>query len=261
MVNKEKSAQTDTQISKCSHCDNTGRTQNEVVIQPYWITKWFCSCEKWDSAFWIWKKQPEQQEKLREFKQKRIDILLEKSNVWNKFRSKRIKDLSDIPELEKLCRAYVYEFKTHKEKGWWLYFWWNIGSGKTHAATAVCNELIEQHFTEILFVNMSDVSNRVRSSFDSAWNDSELFQDMKKVELLVIDDIGVEKVTEWLSEQLFLVVNYRYENNLPIIVTSNQSLQDLAKIHKPQIASRLDEMCKSVRFKGDDRRVERRPRF
>lgn len=84
---------------------------------------------------------------------------------------------------------------------------------------------------------------------------------MKKAEMLVIDDIGVEKVTEWLSEQLFLVINYRYENSLPIIVTSNQSLEDLGQLHKPQIASRLDEMCKTVRFTGMDRRHTNRPGF
>lgn len=90
------------------------------------------------------------------------------------------------------------------------------------------NELIAKHFTEVLFVNMSDAANRVKDSFgDNKSGDSDLFEDMKKAEVLVIDDIGVEKVTEWLSEQLFLVINYRYENNLPMLVTSNQSLQDL----------------------------------
>lgn len=74
---------------------------------------------------------------------------------------------------------------------------------------------------------MSDAANRVKNTFDSKGDDSDLFEDMKKAEVLVIDDIGVEKVTEWLSEQLFLVINYRYENNLPMLVTSNQSLQYL----------------------------------
>lgn len=109
---------------------------------------------------------------------------------------------------------------------------------------------------------MSDASNRVKNTFDdNNKEDSDLFEEMKKVEVLVIDDIGVEKVTEWLSEQLFLVINFRYEHKLPTLVTSNQSLDDLATLHKPQIASRLDEMCKSVRFTGEDRRQNQRPLF
>lgn len=84
---------------------------------------------------------------------------------------------------------------------------------------------------------------------------------MKKVELLVIDDIGVESVSEWLAEQMFLVINQRYENRLPVIVTSNQSLEDLARTHRPQICSRLQEMCRVVQFKGADRRQDLRPSF
>lgn len=84
---------------------------------------------------------------------------------------------------------------------------------------------------------------------------------MKKVELLVIDDIGVESVSEWLAEQMFLVINQRYENRLPVIVTSNQSLEDLARTHRQQICSRLQEMCRVVQFNGADRRQDLRPSF
>jgi len=261
-MDKEQSAHSDTPMSQCSTCNDTGRLHNEVQFPPYWYAIDFCTCEIWHTKFREWIEAPEQQTAFRNFQTARIESLLKKSQVWPRFRSKRISDLSDIPKLQKLCEDYVTDFKNLSLNGWWLYFWWNIWSGKTHAATAVCNELIEKHLTPILFVNMSDVSNRVRNSFDEQNNsDSDLFEEMKKVKLLVIDDIGVEKVTEWLTEQLFLVINHRYENNLPMIITSNQSLEDLWRLHKPQIASRIDEMCKSVRFTGEDRRHSRRPNF
>lgn len=192
----------------------------------------------------------------------RVAKLLKKSKVWPKFSEKRLSDLKDSPKLFELCDKYVANFGDYQRKGWWLYFWGNLGSWKTHTATAVCNELIEKYFVEVLFVNLSEAADRVKSTFDASDKaDQDLFEDMKKAELLVIDDIGVEKVTEWLSEQLYLIINHRYENNLPIIATSNQSLEDLWLLHKPQIASRLDEMCKSVKFAGKDRRKDKRPEF
>ncbi len=116
---------------------------------------------------------------------------------------------------------------------------------------------------QVLFLNLGEVAQRVKNTFEkeTKQQDSSLFEDMKKVELLVIDDIGVEKVSDWLAEQIYLVVNHRYENRLPMIVTSNQSLEDLAKMHRPQICSRLQEMCKVVQFKGADRRKDLRPTF
>lgn len=260
--NNDGSAQNDTQTWKCKICHDSWFTGREVHFWIYWTGKEFCDCELGKSTKEKWKQEPAQIESFRKYKMEKVERLLAKSQVWPRFRSKRFSDLKDSPKLLELCQKYVDNFKEYKEHGWWLYFWGNIWSWKTHAATAVCNELIEKHLTEILFVNMSDAANRVKDSFsDNRSNDSDLFEDMKKAELLVIDDIGVEKVTEWLTEQLFLVINHRYENNLPIVVTSNQSLQDLGTLHKPQIASRLDEMCKSVKFTWKDRREDKRPTF
>jgi DNA replication protein DnaC len=116
---------------------------------------------------------------------------------------------------------------------------------------------------QVLFLNLGEVAQRVKNTFEkeTKQQDSTLFEDMKKVELLVIDDIGVEKVSDWLAEQIYLVVNHRYENRLPMIVTSNQSLEDLARTHRPQICSRLQEMCRVVKFTGTDRRKDLRPTF
>lgn len=74
-------------------------------------------------------------------------------------------------------------------------------------------------------VNLADMAYRVKNSWDSPEsNDKMLFERLKKSELLILDDLGTEKHSEWIEEQLFSIVNYRYERDMPIIITSNISL-------------------------------------
>jgi DNA replication protein DnaC len=84
---------------------------------------------------------------------------------------------------------------------------------------------------------------------------------MKKAKLLFIDDLGIEKTSDRYLENLYLIINYRYENKLPTIITSNMSLEDLEKHLTPQITSRIKSMCKIIQFTGKDRRNNLRPKF
>lgn len=234
-----------------------------TYYDPYGASDACRECEKGKQVLQAWMQEPAQQETFRVWKMEKIERMLKRSGVWPRFREKRLTDLEDSKALKQLCETYCTNWKENAAKGWWLYLWGNIGAGKTHTATAVSNELIQNHLVQVLFLNLWEVAQRVKNTFEkeTKQQDSTLFEDMKKVELLVIDDIGVEKVSDWLAEQIYLVVNHRYENRLPMIVTSNQSLEDLARTHRPQICSRLQEMCRVVKFTGTDRRKDLRPTF
>lgn len=195
------------------------------------------------------------QESLKNYKRAKIALALKKSGVSDRFQDKRLSDLKKTPSLFDICQSYVSNWEEVSKNGRGLYFWWDVGTGKTHTASAIANELIQEYLTEVMFVSFSEVADRVRKSFDTENTDKDLFWDMKTVELLVIDDFGMEKPTDWLREQIFLVVNSRYENRKPIIVTSNQSIEDIGKFLMPQIASRLLEVSRSIKFEGADKRA------
>lgn len=125
----------------------------------------------------------------------------------------------------------------------------------------IANELIERKMVELMFVNLGVVSERVKKTFDDDGRDRDLFEDMKTVELLIIDDLGIEKMSDWLREKVYLLVNHRYENRLPMIFTSNQSLEQVETLYMPQIASRIREMCKVLKMSGEDRRKNMSPDF
>lgn len=268
-VQLEKSATKEQPTWSCRKCQDNGVDVGFGIGQrTVWSEQWgtmpaFCDCEKGREARKAFIELPSSQEHFKTWKMEKIEKMLKKSGVAERFRTKRLSDLTDSPALLKLCNSFVDNWEKAKKEGWGLYLWGNVGTGKTHTATAIANELIERHFVTVMFVSIADVAARVRKTFDSNQKDQDetLWEDMKKAELLVLDDFGMEKPTDWLKEQLFLVVNERYERQMPIIATSNQSLEDIAKAHFPQVASRLVEMCKAVRFAGEDRRKNLRPDF
>jgi DNA replication protein DnaC len=226
--------------------------------------KHFCSeCEKGRAMFDKWKGQPEQQANLRAWKQDRIDRALRISGIEGFFRSKRLNDLKGNPKLHDELTKFLGGWKAMKQNGYGFYFWGNVGAGKTHAAIVLANELMEREMVEVLFLNMPEAITRVKNTFDTEVKseDSRLFERMKEMELLVLDDMGVEKYSDWMADQLYQIIDHRWKNRKPMIITSNLSLEDLAKSYKPQIASRIMGCCKPIRFTDKDRRYQVAPLF
>jgi len=245
-------------LSPCNFCRDGIEPYEAAWSQIYGEVPRFCDhCEKWQTLRTEWLEAPAQMESLKIWKRRKIDAALKKSGVSDRFQDKRLSDLKSAPKLLEICQGYVDNWEEMDQKGFGLYFWGDVGTWKTHTASAIANELIEKHLVEVMFISFSDVADRVRKSFDSDNADKSLFNDMKEVDLLVIDDFGMEKPTDWLKEQIFLVVNSRYENRKPIIITSNQSLEDIGKMMMAQIASRLIEVSRTVRFTGEDKRVKK----
>ena len=102
----------------------------------------------------------------------------------------------------------------------WLVVTGPSGSGKTHLAAAVANRCIERQQTTF-FIMVADLLDHLRATYapDSQTTYDELFEQVRNVPLLVLDDLGVHSATPWAQEKLFQVVNHRHNNNLPTVVT------------------------------------------
>lgn len=255
----------DAQTWSCRDCRDQGFTENSVSYQCYGMSdKHFCSeCEKGRAMYDEWRNQSEQQANLRAWKQDRIDRALRISGIEGFFRSKRLNDLKGNPKLHDEITKFLGNWKAMKQNGYGFYFWGNVGAGKTHAAIVLANELMEREMVEVLFLNMPDAITRVKNTFDTDVKneDAKLFERMKEMELLVLDDMGVEKYSDWMADQLYQIIDHRWKNRKPMIITSNLSLEDLAKSYKPQIASRITGCCKPIRFTDRDRRYQPAPLF
>lgn len=121
----------------------------------------------------------------------------------------------------------------------WLVFIGENGVGKTHLAAAIANHCRAKEI-ETLFVVVPDLLDHLRYTFgpqsDVAYD--ELFEGVRTVPLLVLDDLGAHATTPWAQEKLYQIINYRYNAQLPTVVTMNISLDELAH-DEPRIASRL----------------------
>lgn len=110
----------------------------------------------------------------------------------------------------------------------------------------------------------------IRSSFGKENGADELISEIRDVEVLVLDDLGAERTTEWVSEQIFNIVNHRLNKGLQTIITSNYSPEQLILRLSPKnrngeveddeqgyrIVSRIKDMCYVVNLTGEDRRMK-----
>jgi primosomal protein DnaI len=114
-----------------------------------------------------------------------------------------------------------------------LYIHGNSGLGKSHISAAICNEFIDINGGKIAFVNTHDLIEELRSLvYDDKQLYSQKIKELEIVDLLVFDDIGNEKITEWSKEEvLFGLIDVRLRNSKPTIYTSSYSIADLKSLY------------------------------
>lgn len=242
---------------KCEVCNDTGIAPRKEFSEKLniEIPKYYCNCEMGTAAKVMHGPSGDAENKriLNERKEK-IERALKRCNIAKRFSETGINDL-DSEKVKKLAEKYYNDWDNRQKNGFGLYFWGGVGSGKTFCAMAIANDIRRNKMVEMLYFSFTELVYRMKKGYepDSRF-DPHLLDAIKKCELLVIDDIGLEKATEWVTEQLYMIINHRYEQMLPTIITSNQSPEDLGKLHNEQIASRLKEMSTVVKFTGKDRR-------
>jgi len=130
-----------------------------------------------------------------------------------------------------------------------------VGTGKTHLAVGVLREAYRLG-SSIAFAQVPQVLADIRAGIGRGDEEAAKQIDMySEVSVLALDDLGSERVTDWVREQLFLIINRRYEEMLPTIITSNDSLEAWRAHVGQRIASRLAGMCIGVALDGPDYRL------
>lgn len=145
----------------------------------------------------------------------------------------------------------------------------DIGTGKTFLSSCLCADLLRKG-QRLLWRNVSDVLREIRASYDSRKiSEEEVLNHFISPPLLVLDDLGKERPTEWAMEQLFSIINARYDRNKPMVITTNYGGADLVKRLSPRpdssgyaddttaraIVDRLRGCSKLVRLEGQSRRT------
>ena len=196
------------------------------------------------------------EERRRKARQAWLDTLFPwgpraQRNTWATYHPRTARQAA----IRDTLRAYA-EAWDGPERGWYLMG--PVGTGKSHLAHAVGNTLRAQGIP-VLVASVPLWLDRLRAAYE-AHDDQEdrgdrLMREMATLPLVILDDLGAERPTEWALERLYLVIDQRYQACLPVGITTNWRPGDLADVLGSRIVSRLVEMCDLYTLDGGDYRV------
>lgn len=198
-----------------------------------------------------------------------IQRLTDKSGVPPKYAGKTFADYhATSPKQQKALKTaedYVQNFETNLSRGKGLYIAGNFGTGKSMLASIISLELIRQGH-EVKYGTAYKLLRNIRKrTVTNGESEEAVLEEYAACKLLVLDDLGKEKSTDYSIATISTIINDRYENALPVIITSNYTLNYLEKALTPpngdgstarSVVSRLAEMTDALIFDWADRRTK-----
>jgi DNA replication protein DnaC len=157
-----------------------------------------------------------------------------------------------LQEKENLHKAYETCENFVRTQMGWLLLEGGYGCGKTHLAAAIANYSVS-HGIPTLFITVPDLLDSLRFAYaDPETTFEQRFEEIRNANLLIMDDFGTQNATAWAQEKLFQIINYRYTNKLPMVITTNLMLDQI----EGRIRSRLqdDEFVNHIKISAPDYR-------
>ncbi len=244
----------------CSEC---GKELFET-LNPITNTKMFptCSCV-------LEKAEKEKQEMLQIGLKKLRNKLFSENGIGRKYSDITINHIDSVKGQEKAYNEAVEFLKrfsvNENTKGFGLFG--GVGSGKTHIVASVVNQLCNEraqsfteHEKEEAFFGRLTVTPPARfisciELLESIKGDNGVIKKYKTAKLLIIDDLGAARITEWADERLFEIIDYRYTQELPIIFTTNITPLELKEKIDKRTIDRLNEMCNFISVTAPSQRI------
>lgn len=164
-------------------------------------------------------------------------------------------------KLIRIARNYVENFDKMIETGQGILFYGNVGTGKSYVSAVIANELINRQHSAVM-TSFIKLLEKIKG-FDTA--DNEYIEKLNSCKLLIIDDLGAERSTDFALEKVYNVIDSRYRTGKPLILTTNLELLEMkncADIRYNRIYDRIFEMCYPVKVEGMSwRKMEAAQRF
>jgi len=199
------------------------------------------------------------------FQKSKRDRLFQRAGVPPRYQFCAFDSFNPINESVSLAKTIAMKFVEEYPPDFGLLIMGPCGGGKTHLAVSILRELIYQQQTEAVFYDFRDLLKKIQNSYDSVSQSSEveILDPVLNSEVLVLDDLGVERPTEWVRDMFAYIINTRYNRKLATVITTN--FEDRAKEARAVVSwtkvnteetleerigtrlrSRLYEMCKVI---------------
>lgn len=152
-------------------------------------------------------------------------------------------------EYIKMAKNYVKNFDQFRQEGKGLLLYGVVGTGKSHIAACIANALLSEE-KKVLMTNFATIINRLQEGFQGR---TEYIESLNRNALLIIDDLGAERSSEYMQENVFNIIDARYRSGLPMIITTNltgEQLQNPKEVTYARIYERILEKCHPIEVKG-----------
>lgn len=170
----------------------------------------------------------------------------------NKYIPPRYKDCSkqELPPSikEKINQAF------EEKKG--IFLTGQAGTGKTYIMYCILKELIKTREEDFTFIDMPWLSILLKSYVKKDTDPVDNIKEYTSPKYLFLDDLGVEKMTDFLFESFYTIIDIRYCHLKPCFISSNYSLKEISENINDRIASRIAEMCIIIKLEGEDKRIK-----
>lgn len=190
--------------------------------------------------------------------QKRIAKLMGESGIGVRFQARTFATFREDAATEKakqIAQAFCEDLKANP-RATGLMMIGPYGCGKTHLAAAILHQSAEDGIPG-MFVVVPELLTRIREGYRAGDDRADSIIDAaKNTPLLVLDDLGAEKASAWVQEQLYMLINHRYEHMLPTVITTNNDGQELEQELGRRTLSRLAEMTVPIKIKAGDYRMK-----
>ena len=223
----------------CPHCGGSGYVRPELPVgHPDFGRLEICVCRRARLAEGV---------RARLYALSRLDQL--QGLTFDNFQARGRKALPEL-QANSLESARNTARNYAQRLSGWLLLSGGFGCGKTHLAAAIANFAVSMG-VPTLFLTVPDLLDTLRMAYDSTDTTFEdRFEEVRSARLLVMDDFGTQNATPWAQEKLFQIINFRYINKLPTVITTNLGLGEI----EPRIRSRLSdpELVTVVRITAPD---------
>ena len=225
----------------CPYCGGVGYLRADVPVgHPNFGRLEICVCRQRDVS---------QQVREHLYSLSHLDEL--KGLTFDTFQPRGRTGLGEM-QANSLEMAFNQAYHYAKSLNGWLLLRGGFGCGKTHLAASIANYAVGMG-VPTLFLTVPDLLDMLRFSYDSEDTTFEnRFNEIRNASLLVLDDFGTQNATGWAQEKLFQIVNYRYINKLPLVITTNLELDEVEARFRSRLSDR--ELVSDVRINAPDYR-------